>query len=148
MVGLNISPEDISIIPRLPYSMVISDSLYNLTDTPHPRIYASFPHILRHYVEETHALTMQEAIHKMTQLPAQRMRYQQRGTLKPGNFADVLVFDPATSVTTQRSTMASGCPPGWIWSLSAASWLGKTRPGSAEPVFLSIRPDSQRSALL
>lgn len=95
MVGLNISPEDIARIAKLPYSMVISDSLYNHTDTPHPRIFASFPHILRHYVQDTHTLSMQEAIHKMTQLPAQRMGYQQRGTLAVGNFADVLVFDPA-----------------------------------------------------
>ncbi|WP_455581967.1 N-acyl-D-amino-acid deacylase family protein [Dysosmobacter sp.] len=95
MVGLNISPEDINRIAKLPYSMVISDSLYNHTDTPHPRIYASFPHILRHYVGETHVLTMQQAIHKMTQLPAQRMRYRHRGTLAVGNYADVLVFDPA-----------------------------------------------------
>lgn len=94
MVGLNISPEDIARIAKLPYSMVISDSLYNVTDTPHPRIYGSFPHILRHYVQETGILTMQEAIHKMTQLPAQRMAYRQRGTLTAGNYADVLVFNP------------------------------------------------------
>lgn len=94
MVGLNISPKDIERIARLPYSIVISDALYNVTDTPHPRIYASFPHIIRHYVQETHTLTMQEAIHKMTQMPAQRMRYDKRGVLKAGNFADVLVFDP------------------------------------------------------
>lgn len=94
MVGLNIDPKDIDRIARLPYSMVISDSLYNITDTPHPRIYASFPHILRHYVQDAHVLTMQEAIHKMTQLPAERMRYRNRGTLRAGQFADVLVFDP------------------------------------------------------
>ena len=95
MIGLNISPEDIVRIMKLPYSMVISDSLYNLTDTPHPRIYASFPHVLRHYVQETHVLTMEEAVHKMTLLPAERMGFRDRGVLRPGGFADLLVFDPA-----------------------------------------------------
>lgn len=95
MIGLNISPEDIVRILKLPYSMVISDSLYNITDTPHPRICASFPHVLRHYVQETGALSMAEAVHKMTQLPAERMGYQDRGVLRPGGFADLLVFDPA-----------------------------------------------------
>ena len=94
MVGLNIDPRDIERIAKLPYAMVISDSLYNDTNTPHPRIYASFPHMIRHFVQETHTLTLQEAIHKMTQLPAQRMRYSDRGTLKAGQYADVLVFDP------------------------------------------------------
>ncbi len=95
MIGLNISPEDIVRIMKLPYSMVISDSLYNITDTPHPRIYASFPHVLRHYVQETHVLTMEEAVHKMTRLPAERMGFRDRGVLRPGGFADLLVFDPA-----------------------------------------------------
>ena len=94
MVGLNIDPKDIERIAKLPYSMVISDALYNLTDTPHPRLYASFPHVIRHYVLDKKVLTLQEAIHKMTQLPAQRMHYQDRGVLKAGSYADVLIFDP------------------------------------------------------
>lgn len=94
MVGLNISPDDIARIARLPYSMLISDSLYNITDTPHPRLYASFPHFLQQFALEHSVLSMQEAIHKMTQLPAQRMQYTDRGVLRPGFFADILVFDP------------------------------------------------------
>lgn len=74
--------------------MLISDSLYNITDTPHPRLYASFPHFLRQFVLEHPVLSMQEAIHKMTQLPARRMQYTGRGVLRPGFLADILVFDP------------------------------------------------------
>lgn len=95
MVGLYMDPDDIARIAKLPYSMVISDALYNITDTPHPRAYGSFPRMIRHFVQETGMLTMQEAIHKMTELPAKRMKYKDRGVLKAGYFADILIFDPS-----------------------------------------------------
>ena len=46
---------------------------------------------------------MQEAIHKMTELPAKRMKYKDRGVLKAGYFADILIFDPSIFVTMPRS---------------------------------------------
>lgn len=95
MVGLYMDRDDIVRIAKLPYSMVISDALYNNTDTPHPRVYGSFSRVIRYFVQDTGILTMQEAIHKMTQLPAMRMKYKDRGVLKAGYFADVLVFDLA-----------------------------------------------------
>jgi N-acyl-D-amino-acid deacylase len=63
---------------------------------PHPRAYGTFPRILRKYVREEHKLTLQDAIRKMSSLPAQRMRFTDRGVLKQGMWADVVVFDPAT----------------------------------------------------
>ncbi|MFP5227151.1 MAG: N-acyl-D-amino-acid deacylase family protein [Acidobacteriota bacterium] len=63
---------------------------------PHPRAYGTFPRILRKYVREEHALTLADAIRKFTALPAQRMRLTDRGVLKKGMWADVVVFDPAT----------------------------------------------------
>jgi len=63
---------------------------------PHPRAYGTFPRILRKYVREEHALTLPDAIRKFTALPAQRMRLADRGVLKQGMWADVVVFDPAT----------------------------------------------------
>jgi dihydroorotase/N-acyl-D-amino-acid deacylase len=63
---------------------------------PHPRAYGTFPRILRKYVGEEHALTLEEAIRKFTALPAQRLRFTDRGVLKEGLWADVVVFDPAT----------------------------------------------------
>ena len=63
---------------------------------PHPRAYGTFPRILRKYVREEHALTLPDAIRKFTALPAQRMRLTDRGVLKQGMWADVVVFDPAT----------------------------------------------------
>ncbi|HEY3569067.1 MAG TPA: D-aminoacylase [Thermoanaerobaculia bacterium] len=63
---------------------------------PHPRAYGTFPRILRKYVREDHQLTLPEAIRKFSALPAQRMRLTDRGVLKQGMWADVVVFDPAT----------------------------------------------------
>ena len=63
---------------------------------PHPRAYGTFPRILRKYVREEHALTLEDAIRKFTALPAQRMRFTDRGVLKQGMWADIVIFDPAT----------------------------------------------------
>jgi N-acyl-D-amino-acid deacylase len=61
---------------------------------PHPRAYGTFPRILRKYVREENKLTLPEAIRKFTALPAQRVRLTDRGVLKAGMWADVVVFDP------------------------------------------------------
>jgi N-acyl-D-amino-acid deacylase len=63
---------------------------------PHPRAYGTFPRILRKYVREEKKLTLEEAIRKFSALPAQRMRLTDRGVLKLGMWADVVVFDPET----------------------------------------------------
>jgi N-acyl-D-amino-acid deacylase len=63
---------------------------------PHPRAYGTFPRILRKYVRDDHVLTLEEAIRKMAALPAAKMRMADRGVLKQGMWADVVVFDPAT----------------------------------------------------
>jgi dihydroorotase/N-acyl-D-amino-acid deacylase len=63
---------------------------------PHPRAYGTFPRILRKYVREEKKLALEDAIRKFTSLPAQRMRLTDRGVLKQGMRADVVVFDPAT----------------------------------------------------
>jgi dihydroorotase/N-acyl-D-amino-acid deacylase len=60
---------------------------------PHPRAYGTFPRILRKYVREDKALSLEDAIRKFTALPAQRMRLTDRGVLKSGMWADVVVFD-------------------------------------------------------
>jgi N-acyl-D-amino-acid deacylase len=63
---------------------------------PHPRAYGTFPRILRKYVREEKKLTLEDAIRKFSALPAQRMRLADRGVLKTGMWADVVVFDPDT----------------------------------------------------
>jgi dihydroorotase/N-acyl-D-amino-acid deacylase len=71
---------------------------------PHPRAYGTFPRIIRKYVREDKLLALEEAIRKMTSLAAQKLRLADRGVLKAGMWADVVVFDPAT--ITDKSTFA------------------------------------------
>ncbi len=62
---------------------------------PHPRTYGTFPRVIRKFVREEHLLTLPEAIRKFSALPAQREHLTDRGVLKKGMWADVVVFDPA-----------------------------------------------------
>ena len=95
IINRSMCQEDIDTVARLPYSTVISDAIYAETDSPHPRMYGAFPKILREYVRERGLLSLEQAIHKMTGLPAARMGLVGRGVLREGYAADLLVFDPA-----------------------------------------------------
>ena len=71
---------------------------------PHPRLYGSFPKFLREYVREKGLLSLEEAVAKITALPARRLGLGDRGMLAPGKKADVLLFDPASF--TDRATFS------------------------------------------
>lgn len=94
IINLSMSQDDIDEIAKLPYSILISDSIYADTDTPHPRLYGAFPKFLREYAAEKKLLSLEEAVRKMTQMPAQRMALKGKGLLKEGMDADILIFDP------------------------------------------------------
>jgi N-acyl-D-amino-acid deacylase len=72
---------------------------------PHPRAYGTFPRVLRKYVREERRMRLEEAIRKFTSLPASRLRLNDRGVLKVGMWADVVVFDP--ELITDRATFAA-----------------------------------------
>ena len=61
---------------------------------PHPRAYGTFPRVLRKYVREERRMRLEEAIRKFTSLPASRLRLNDRGVIKAGLWADIVVFDP------------------------------------------------------
>jgi N-acyl-D-amino-acid deacylase len=65
-----------------------------LKSNPHPRAYGSFARVLGKYVRDEQVITLEDAIRKLAALPAQNMRIDRRGELKPGFYADVVVFDP------------------------------------------------------
>ena len=67
-------------------------------DAPHPRAYGTFARVLGVYVREKHVLTLEDAIRKMSSFPAQRMGIEDRGVLRPGLKADIVVFNPATII--------------------------------------------------
>ncbi|MFB6298734.1 MAG: amidohydrolase family protein [Halobacteriales archaeon] len=72
---------------------VATDGLFG--GTPHPRVYGTYPRVLGHYVREENLLTLEEAVRKMTSLPARAMGLQHKGVIRPGMDADLVVFDPA-----------------------------------------------------
>jgi N-acyl-D-amino-acid deacylase len=67
-----------------------------LKSSTHPRAYGNVARLLGHWVRDEHATTLQDAIRRLTSLPATNLAIKQRGWLKPGYYADVVVFDPAT----------------------------------------------------
>src|SRR5262249_12979526 len=73
-----------------------------LKSSPHPRAYGNFPRWLGPYARDERLVPLPEAIRPLTSLPASNLGLQGRGTLAPGTFADVVVFDPAT--IADRST--------------------------------------------
>ena len=91
---------DVQTVMRAPFVCVGSDSSAVATDgplsegQPHPRAYGCFPRVLARYVRELGVLGMEEAIRKMTSLTASRLRLRQRGELREGWFADLVIFDP------------------------------------------------------
>jgi len=90
---------DVVVALRAPWVAICNDSAGTSPqgvlglEHPHPRAYGTFPRILRRYVRETHALSLEEAIRKFSALPAARMHLPDRGVLKVGLAADVVVFD-------------------------------------------------------
>jgi len=87
---------------QLPWVSFGSDGASNATEgvflnsNPHPRTYGNFARLLGKYVRDEHLVPMPEAIRRLTSLPASNLRIKRRGTLAPGYYADVVVFDPAT----------------------------------------------------
>jgi N-acyl-D-amino-acid deacylase len=67
-------------------------------DSSHPRGAGTFPRVLGRLVRERHWLTLPDAVRKMTSLPAQRLGLRDRGSLRKGTFADLVLFDPETIV--------------------------------------------------
>ena len=93
IITLSMDQGDIDTAACLPWTCLISDSLYSSAGSPHPRLNGAFPKFLREYVREKKILSMQEAIHKMTGMPARRMGLMNRGILRKNCPADILVFD-------------------------------------------------------
>lgn len=83
-----------------------------LSGKPHPRVYGAFPRILGKYVREEKALTLEEAIYKMTKKPATAFHIQKRGELKAGYFADLTIFDKDTIIDKGTFTDPTQYPEG------------------------------------
>ena len=93
MLCFNQSEENLQATMTHPLSIIISDGFY-VHGKPHPRLHGTFPNLLGEFVREREWLSLETAIAKITSLPAERFKFEKRGKLQEGYFADVVVFDP------------------------------------------------------
>jgi len=104
IVNFNQREENIELIMKQPWVAFGTDGrvhkptgiLNKHLPAPHPRFYGTFPRVLGRYVREKQVLTLEDAVRKMTSLPAQILGLRDRGVLAPGFKADIMVFDPDT----------------------------------------------------
>lgn len=120
---------DVRRIMAFPHTMIGSDGLQN-DSHPHPRLWGTFPRVLGHYARDLGLLTLEDAVRRMTALPASCLGLEDRGVLREGAFADIVVFSPETVIdraSFEAPTRASdgivavlvnGCP---VFSAGAAT---------------------------
>jgi dihydroorotase/N-acyl-D-amino-acid deacylase len=95
-----INSDDVNRIMQHPMTSIASDGPITVFDvgSPHPRTYGTFARVLGRYVRDRNILSLEEAIRKMTRLPAQILSINKRGLLREGYYADITIFDPATII--------------------------------------------------
>jgi len=93
-----INSDDVDLIMQHPMTSIASDGPMTVfgVGSPHPRTYGTFARVLGSYVRERNILSLEEAVRKMTSLPAQILSIKQRGLIKEGYYADMAIFDPKT----------------------------------------------------
>jgi N-acyl-D-aspartate/D-glutamate deacylase len=91
----SMSEEDVRTVLRHPTTMIGSDGLPTLAGKPHPRLFGTFARVLGRYARELGLFPLEEAVHRMTGLPAARFGLHGRGAVRPGAWADLVLFDPA-----------------------------------------------------
>lgn len=107
IVATSMSEADVVALATWPFANICSDGM---SSGGHPRGFGAFPRVLGRYVREQGALTLAEAVRKMTSLAAENAGIRERGAIKPGYFADLVLFDPARVLdraTTSASTLPS-----------------------------------------
>ena len=108
IVMFYMSEKDVRLAMRDPFVSFDSDGTSASPDfpgQPHPRWYGTFPRVLGHYVRDEQVLPLEQAVRRMTSLAAQRMGLQDRGIVRPGMWADLVVFDPGKIV--DKATFAA-----------------------------------------
>jgi N-acyl-D-amino-acid deacylase len=99
IVRFMLAEDDVEYVMRHPAVMIGSDGYSmspGLGSKPHPRSYGTFSRVLGHYVREKRVLSLEEAVRKMTSFPAARFGLWDRGLIRPGQVADLVLFDPSS----------------------------------------------------
>ena len=89
------SEDDVRTVMRHPSTMIGSDGIPTLEGKPHPRLYGTFARVLGRYARDEKLLPLAEAVYRMTGFPAAKFGLEGRGTLRAGQYADLVLFDPA-----------------------------------------------------
>jgi len=113
----SMSEDDVRRILRHPATVIGSDGLPN-DPKPHPRLWGTFPRVLGHYARDEALFSLAEAVHKMTGLPARRFGLNDRGVVREGLAADLVLFDAATvrdvATFTDPERPAEGIHAVWV----------------------------------
>ena len=99
-ITYGMSEDDIETNLRHPLMMIGSDGIPNLRGKPHPRLFGTFPRVLGEYVRSRSVISLEEAVRRMTSLSCERFGLAERGLLRTGWWADLVLFDPKAVVDT------------------------------------------------
>ena len=137
----SIAEEDMQAILRHPGTMIGSDGLPN-DPLPHPRLWGTFPRVLGRYCRERNLFSLGEAVRKMTSLPAQRFGLADRGWIREGYSADLVLFDPATvqDVATFEDPIRPSTGIEAVWVNGSLSYRGQSPTGQRTGCFLPRQP--------
>ncbi len=131
IIGQGMTEEDVAALIVWPYASICSDGSL---ESMHPRGRGAFTKVLRVYVRERRLLTLEEAVRKMTGLAAASLGIADRGTIRPGAYADLVLFDPATvadrSTFEDPAALSVGIEK--VWVNGVAVWEGG-KPSGAHP---------------
>jgi N-acyl-D-amino-acid deacylase len=149
IVSFNMSEDDIALIMRQPWTMTSSDGgLVPMTEgVPHPRNYGAFSRKIARYVRERKVVTLETAVRSMTGLSAEVMGIPDRGVLRKGAAADVVIFDPAAvrdaATYTQPHQLAEGM---WYVFVNGVPVIAKGAFTEAKPGRVLLKPRKTEKA--
>jgi N-acyl-D-amino-acid deacylase len=123
IIGTSMTEDDLMWFIKNPRIMFCSDGGLH---GAHPRGAGSFPRVLGRYVREQHVATLEDVIHRMTQLPAEQLGLKDRGRIAPGYIADLVIFDPAAVNDTATIEHPEAPPVGIPDVMVSGEWVVAT----------------------
>jgi N-acyl-D-amino-acid deacylase len=137
-VYFNLDEDDLLRVLKFPNAMIGSDGLagsVHVQSRPHPRLWGTFPRVLGHYVRERGILTLADAVHRMTGVPARVFGLANRGVIREGAFADLTLFDATTVIDRATFDAPTEAADGirQVWVNGETVWNGNAVPATARP---------------
>jgi len=147
MVFHGMSEDDVKYIMQYPYDMFASDASIRVFNagSPHPRGYGTNARVLGMYVRDEKVITLEEAIRRMTSLPAQKFHFNNRGLLREGFAADIVVFDENTVQDMSTYNKPHQYSTGFKYVLvnGKITWQGEKHTGVRNGMILRMLPGNE-----